>query len=163
VAESSRGADLGGGHFPSVWCCTGKSGWEPFDNLLDPEQREDSGPSSEPNVHRLTAILSLRHDLALCRVAQALARSRPGIDRNLQRLTLPVSLGCDLQDCRFAQRLARSSPQSSALTKLRHGPSASDQAVYRMPYPRRRRRKMNRIGTPSNPNSALRRFSRKRL
>ena len=45
-----------------------------------------------------------------------------GFIENLERLTFAVSLTHDLGVCRLAQRLARSSPQSSALTKLRHGP-----------------------------------------
>jgi hypothetical protein len=51
-----------------------------------------------------------------------------GFIESLERLTFAVSLGRDLGVCRFAQRLARSSPQSSALTKLRHGPLTCENA-----------------------------------
>ena len=84
--------------------------------------REQSVLTVSAKFHRLTATLSLRHDLVVCRSHSAWLALGQGFIENLERLTFAVSLGRDLGVCRLAQRLARSSPQSSALTKLRHGP-----------------------------------------
>jgi hypothetical protein len=80
------------------------------------------GLNCRASLKHLTEVVSLERDLAICRVAQRLAPLDRGFIENLERLTFAVSLTRELGVCRFAHRLARSSPQSSALTKLRHGP-----------------------------------------